>query len=371
MSDISGAEHVLLDVAAAWPDASAFLFQPGVLAERLSGLGLSVEVARNPADLGAIRRDQSAFRATSKIWPIIGLIRQLSRAARKADAVYANSQKAFTLSAIACLIARRPLIWHLHDILDSAHFGRMQRELQIFLANHLARRVIVPSMAAAEAFRAAGGHADLINVVANGRDLAPIHTDRLQLREQLGLPQGPLIGVFSRLAAWKGQDVFLRALAKLPDVNGVIAGSAMFGETGFESKLRSMVVDLGLSDRVRFLGRRDDVARLMQAVDVVVHPSIDPEPFGLTLVEAMLVGTPVIASAAGASGEILQNGRYGRLFMPGSDDDLVNGVRSMLAAPDHEMISAASDHARARYSVRRMRADIATVVLVCLGKVAR
>ncbi|MFX8692529.1 glycosyltransferase, partial [Acinetobacter baumannii] len=75
----------------------------------------------------------------------------------------------------------------------------------------------------------------------------------------------------------------------------------------YQAELRRLVDHLGLGNRVHFLGRREDVPLLMQAVDAVVHPSVDPEPFGLTLVEAMAVGTPVIASDAGASTEILDH----------------------------------------------------------------
>ncbi len=77
-----------------------------------------------------------------------------------------------------------------------------------------------------------------------------------------------------------------------------------------------MVEQYGLQDRALFLGQRGDVPVLMQAVDAVIHPSVDPEPFGLTLVEGMLAGTPIIATDCGASSEILDNGRAGTLVAP-------------------------------------------------------
>lgn len=367
MAAISGAEQVLLDLAADWPGAAAFTFQPGLMADRLRGLHLEVASAGRAGDLSGIRRDASLLGALSTIGVLRDLVSDLKRRARRADVVYANSQKAFTLSAVACLLARRPLVWHLHDILDAAHFGRAQRGMQIFLANRIARRVIVPSEAAAEAFRQAGGRPDLVAVIANGRDITPATIDKPALRLQLDLPEGPLVGVFSRLAAWKGQDVFLDALARLPGVGGIVVGSAMFGETGFEDRLKAQAVTLGIADRVRFLGRREDVPLLMQAVDAVVHPSIDPEPFGLTLIEAMGVGTPVIASSAGASREILDDGRFGTLVPPGTPDALATAIAETLAAPDATVIDAAMARARNRYSVAHMQAEIAAVIAAAAG----
>ena len=92
----------------------------------------------------------------------------------------------------------------------------------------------------------------------------------LPRRAELGVPKAPVIGVFSRLAPWKGQHVVLEALANTPGVSCIIAGSALFGEEAYEQRLRQMVRDLALGERVHFLGQRSDVPRLMRAVDAVI-----------------------------------------------------------------------------------------------------
>jgi glycosyltransferase involved in cell wall biosynthesis len=362
--DVSGAEFVLLDIARDWRDASAFVFEAGTLSERLAALGLSVTIAKNGAGLSQFRRDKSPVAALTQIGKFGGLIRELARAARRHDVVYANSQKAFTLAAVAMLIARRPLVWHLHDILDGRHFGATQRRMQIFLANRFASAVIVPSEAAAAAFRAAGGKASLVHVVPNGRDVAVDPRDKAQLREDLHLPKGALVGVFSRLAPWKGQEVVIRALANTPDVACVLVGEALFGEDAYAAKLRALVTDLGLSDRVIFLGRRSDVSVIMQAMDLMVHPSIEAEPFGLTLVEAMFVGAPVVASDAGASREILDDGRCGALVPAGDPVALADAILATLANPADNAVKAAAAQQRAGslYTVARMQAAIAGLI---------
>lgn len=362
VSSMSGAEFVLAQVAQAFPGASAFLFEQGPLLAALEAHGLRGIVAKNGAGLGGIKRDKSLVRALPALAKLAGLVREIAGAARAHDVLYANSQKAFLLTALAATIVRRPLVWHLHDILNPEHFGGMQRRLQIGLANRVATRVVVPSRACADAFVEAGGRPDIAAVVPNG--VSPPQAAPRPTREALGLPEGPLVGVFSRLAHWKGQHVLLKALHETPGIGAIVVGSALFGEEAYERQLRAMVTELGLGDRVTFLGQRNDVMRLMSAVDCVVHPSTLAEPFGLTLVEAMMARTSVVATDAGAAREILDDGRAGQLVTPGDAGSLAAALKAFFAAPqdfsqqrDHAALRAAE-----RYSADRMRGDIQALV---------
>ncbi len=364
-STISGAEFVLLNLVEAWSGATAFLFETGALNEALEQRGLTIIRARSSTGLSAVRRDGSLLKILPLTMQLVAITREIARVAKNFDVVYANSQKAFVLAAIATAIARRPLIWHLHDIISPAHFGRAQRLLQIGLANRRAAQVIVPSTVAADAFAAAGGDRGRVTIVPNGRDIEQDARSPAELRAHLGLPTGPLIGVFSRLAPWKGQHVVLRALAKLPELRCIIAGSPLFGEDVYAEHLRQLARDLGVSERVAFLGQRNDIPLLMQAVDIVVHPSIDPEPFGLTLVEAMRAGTPVIATSAGASSEILEGGEAGRLVPPDDAGALAAAITASLADPPGakaKTCAYAAARARKLYGVAAMQAHIATIV---------
>jgi glycosyltransferase involved in cell wall biosynthesis len=365
---VSGAELVLLDVVQAWAGASAFLFEDGPLRQALASRGLNVTVSRWGQGLTQVRRDSSILKVVPLVGRLCVIMIELARAARGRDVVYANSQKAFVLSAIATTRARRPLVWHLHDIISGAHFGAMQRRIQVALANFCASQIIVPSQAAADAFVAEGGRKALVAVVPNGLDVALDSKLPAEIRRELGLPDGPLIGVFSRLAAWKGQHVVLQALSQLPGVSCIIAGDAMFGEQAYAAKLNEMVDDLGLAGRVHFLGQRSDVPRLMQAVDAVIHPSIDPEPFGRTLVEAMLAGVPVIATDAGAASDILEAGKAGTLVAPGDDDALAQAVKRVLSKPAElgGQLDYAILRARTQYGVKQMLQAISGLI----GRVA-
>ncbi len=224
--------------------------------------------------------------------------------------------------------------------------------------------MVVPSQATADAFVAAGGRKDLVQIVPNGVEIATDDRSREQLRDDLGLPKGPLIGVFSRLSPWKGQHVVLQALPRLDGVHCIIVGDALFGETDYAERLRSMVGDLGIDSRVHFLGHRSDVPRLMRAVDVMVHPSVDPEPFGRTLVESMLAGTPVVATDAGAAADILDGGTAGTLVPPNDADALAKAVARVLGQPEalQRQLQYAEKRARRHYSTDAMVATISGVI---------
>jgi glycosyltransferase involved in cell wall biosynthesis len=363
-SKISGAEMVLLDVVRPWAGASSFLFEHGPLEDELRARGLVIVCSRFGAGLSEIRRDNSLWSAAPQAGKLAALVAEIAAAARRHDVVYANSQKAFVLAAFACAFARRPLIWHLHDIIDASHFGRAQRALQVRLANHLTARVVVPSKACAAAFVAAGGRPDLVTIIPNGVDLVCQNGTPDELRRELRLPEGPLVGVFSRLAQWKGQHVVLRALEHLPDVQCLIAGDSLFGEQDYARHLKEMADRPLLRGRVHFLGHRGDVPRLMRAVDLVIHPSVDPEPFGRTLVEAMLTKVPLIASDAGAASDILEGGRAGRLVPPDDPDALAAAISAVLSRPPDlaDQLAYAAERARAKYGVGEMQVEVTHVI---------
>jgi glycosyltransferase involved in cell wall biosynthesis len=156
----------------------------------------------------------------------------------------------------------------------------------------------------------------------------------------------------------------LQALPKLPDLRCIFAGEALFGEHSYAEKLRGMARDLQLNDRVHFLGHRKDVTRLMQAVDVMIHPSVAPEPFGRTLVEAMRAGVPVIAADTGAASEILEAGAAGTLVRPDDADALVSAIAEVLANPSAsaKKLERAAQRARTCYCLEKMSTSVSELI---------
>jgi glycosyltransferase involved in cell wall biosynthesis len=164
----------------------------------------------------------------------------------------------------------------------------------------------------------------------------------------------PLVGMFGRVSSWKGQDIFLRAMARIPGARGVIAGGALFDEQPYERELMKLAQDLGVADRVEFAGHIDDPMTLMAACDVVAHCSTAPEPSGRVIVEAMFAGTPVIGSDAGGVREFIREGLTGQLTPMKDVDALVVAIQRYLADPAWagEIAVRARQHAHDNYSSR-------------------
>jgi len=143
-----------------------------------------------------------------------------------------------------------------------------------------------------------------------------------EARALLGLPvEGRLVGIVGRLQEWKGMHHYVDAMAGLmerfPDLSGVIVGGRHEWEPEYPKRVETQIAAAGMNERIRMVGRQEQPALWMQAMDVVVHAS-DREPFGLVVVEAMALGRPVIASVPGGPAEIVRDAVDG-LLVPFGD----------------------------------------------------
>jgi glycosyltransferase involved in cell wall biosynthesis len=369
---LGGGELSLLDISRLLPfQIRVALFKGGLLQERLQQAGVVVEVLDSAGEtFSEVHKDSGLRAAPGALAPLARLAWRLQRLARRTDIVYANSQKAMVVSALAGAVARRPMIWHLRDILNAEHFSPAMRRLAVTVANTRASAVIANSHATAEAFIASGGHRKLVRVVHNGIDPKPFDAvsarEATDARSELNfLDNSFVIGVFGRLAPWKGQHVVLEALSNVQGVCAVFAGDALFGETDYKDELQKRAEQPGLRDRVRFLGFRDDVPRLMRAVDVVVHSSVNPEPFGRVIVEAMLARRPIVACAAGGVLEIIQDEKTGLLYPPGDVPALSAQIERLRNDPELCERLGAAGYAKAKecFSVSAMVAGVRDVVM--------
>jgi glycosyltransferase involved in cell wall biosynthesis len=178
-------------------------------------------------------------------------------------------------------------------------------------------------------------------VVSNGIDLAEfrarLRRPPAEVRAELGVTaDGFLVLLPGTLLSWKGQDVALEALARLPaalrarTVLAFAGGRSESEDGAYHRRLEAIAAQAGLAGSVRFLGARGDVPDLMRAADVVLHASTRPEAFGLVLLEAMALGRPLIASALGGPAEVVTP-EAGRLFDPTRPADLARELETLLA----------------------------------------
>ncbi|MGV0024926.1 glycosyltransferase family 4 protein [Phormidesmis priestleyi] len=318
---LGGAELSLLDLACYHRDSCLVgLMAQGTFKDRLEQERIPVQVLTDQSI--AIQRDSSFWQSLSSLRQLFPLIAKIAHLSRDYDVICTNTQKSMVIGAIASLISRRPLVYYLRDILSEDHFSRANLRVAITIANLCAARVIANSKATQAAFVAAGGKAELTEVIYNGflpERFKTSATQTTQLREQLGLEGRFVVGSFSRLSPWKGQHVLLEALAHCPpNVMALFVGDALFGEHEYVDRLHQQVAELGLHDRVKFLGFRSDVSELMGACDLIAHTSTSPEPFGRVIVEAMLCQRPIVATAAGGVVELIEPGATGWL-VPGDN----------------------------------------------------
>ncbi|MEO8893388.1 MAG: glycosyltransferase [Coleofasciculaceae cyanobacterium] len=362
-----GAELCLIDIAKPYRDQSLVgLFADGAFKQLLEAQQIPVQVFATEAI--QVRKESSLMQGLSSISSLLPLIRKVIQKAREYDLIYANTQKALVVGAIASFLSRRPLVYHLHDILSLDHFSKTNLTIAVTLANAQASLVIANSKASKTAFIEAGGRAEITEVVYNGFEPELYRSDefnRSQLRQQLNLEGRFVVGHFSRLSPWKGQHILLQALVSCPeDAIALFVGDALFGEQDYVELLHRQVAELGLLERVMFLGFRSDIVALMNACDLVAHTSIAPEPFGRVIVEAMLCGRPVVAAEAGGAIELVEPDKTGFLVPPGDATRLAEVIINCRNQPEKTNAIAyqAQIHARQCFDLTTINQQIAQLL---------
>jgi glycosyltransferase involved in cell wall biosynthesis len=253
--------------------------------------------------------------------------------------------------------------------LKEEHFSFLNRHVAKLTANLFVDHLLTNSHATLEAFHQLGGRVPA-RVVPNGIDVSRFlnvePSVRSNLRASLAIPcDAPVVGVFSRIASWKGQDILVRTLPDIPELHVAIVGDAMFeGDQAYDRDLRALTHELGVHDRVHFCGFRRDIPDLMHMVDIVAHTSKAPEPFGRVIVEGLLAERPVIATRAGGAQEILSTPSTGYLVDPGSVYQLRDTLRHVISHPDeaHQFACKGKALALKRYSLPTMVASITSAI---------
>ncbi|MCY0389805.1 glycosyltransferase family 4 protein [Robbsia sp. Bb-Pol-6] len=307
------------------------LFSDGPFRQILQDANVDVTVS-SPRGFSNLHKQGGRTLPAGALRGVVKLAWEVIRLARSHRLIYANTQKAMVIGALAGAFSHRPVVWHLRDIVSPDHFDPNKLRVIKWLSKSMITHVIANSQASAKALQdLAGLPPDRISVIYNGIDAGPFDAAAkipvAVLRRRYGLPtEAFLVGAFSRLAKWKGQHVLLEAIANKPGVHAVLVGAALFGEDEYEAQLREQVKTLGIEDRVHFLGFQSDIPGLMRAMDIVAHTSIASEPFGRVIVEAMLARRPIIATAAGGALEIITDQVDGSFVEPGNVRDLSSKI---------------------------------------------
>jgi glycosyltransferase involved in cell wall biosynthesis len=330
---------------------------PTVLKAKKDGLGLHSLLSGGPALAGL------AF-----LYRLYRLLRSL-----QPQIVYTNSLKADLLGGVAGRLAGVPVIWHVRDRIAPDYLPGKVVSLVRLLARLIPRYIVANSastlstlnLAKEPALKSRFEEAGLMKPRFEGAGLQPrrqgpdkhggfspggnacvIH-DGVDPAKYAAPPSReattPLtVGLIGRISPWKGQDVFLDAIRLLREAHPAaysaarfeIIGVATFGEVDFERRIRQLHQAHDLTDSVHFTGFEPDIPQRLTRLDIVVHASTIPEPFGQVIIEGMAAGLPVIATNGGGVPEIVLDGITGILVPMRDPQAMANAMARLLAEAD-------------------------------------
>lgn len=347
---VSVARHAAGDVAHEF----ALCFE-GRLSEELRAAGAAVH-ALTPV---RVSRPHSVRQARRRLAALL--------ASGSWDAAIVHAPWSHALFGPTIRRAGVPLVFWAHDAWTGRHW-----------TERLARRtapdlVVANSRFTASTLQAAYGGVPR-EVVYAPIDAAPplAPDDRRSLRDELATPPSAVVVVqASRMESFKGHATLLRTLSSLRDDPRwwcwLVGGAQRDHERAYVASLRQLAADLGIADRVRFVGERADVRRLLAAGDICCQPNERPESFGMIFVEALTAGVPVVATALGGAVEIVDDS-CGRLITAGDAgawrtqlDRLIAdaALRTQLGTAGPRRAMALCEPAR---QLRRLRDAIAAIV---------
>ncbi len=287
--------------------------------------------------------------------------------AERPGLVHSNGFKAHILAAWAAP-ASVPIIWHVRDYVGQ------RPAMSRLLAMHSRRctLALTNSRSVADDLRVACPGISRTVALYNGIDLGKFNpvgaSADLDMLAALTPPQSAVVrvGLVATMAQWKGHEIFLRALAMLPrdlPVRGYIIGGSVYSTRGSEkslAELRRIAGGLSLNGNVGFTGFVDDPAAAIRSLDIVVHASTRPEPFGRVIAESMACGKVVIVAAAGGALEIVTSGEDAIAIAPGDAAALADSIRQLAsAAPLRSQLGkAARKTAEQRFDRARMTREL-------------
>lgn len=336
---LSGGQQVLLDMIPALRavgDLRVLLPAEGPLSKALGAFDIPCTFA-SLGDYTLVQKTLGDVVAYAARLPYLTLhVRRLIR--RNAiDLVYANSGRTFVWGTLAAALAGCPILWHHHNLLAD---GKTLSLLRVIGKLSAVRRIICVSEAAAQQFPTLAAKTVVIPNGVDTEKFRPVPAWRTEIRKALGISEdAPVVGMVGDLIALKGQHVLLEATQHLPaDVHTVIVGEPRPGDAAsavYSRRLREMA-----SPNVHFLGRREDLPEVLNALDLLVIAS-ERETGPLVLLEGLACGVPALSTPVGRAPELLPSEA---LFPVGDSAALAALLRDRLAEP--QKLQAAGGAAR-------------------------
>jgi len=233
----------------------------------------------------------------------------------------------------ASKLCRIPCIAHQRGI--RTHLDKSE----IFLAK-LADSVICISDYVWKSLEKSGCSTDNFSLIHNGLDLSDFNNVNFKMKPPMNVEVAEncfIIGMVGNIKEWKGQHVLIDALPRIveknPNVIALFVGSFDKSNDSYRNRIMDRVEELNLSEKTVFTGYTPNIKEYLHSMDIVVHASTEPEPFGRVIIEAMAMEKPVLVSNAGGAKEIVEHNDSGMLFEPGNSEMLANFVLECMNDP--------------------------------------
>jgi glycosyltransferase involved in cell wall biosynthesis len=267
------------------------------------------------------------------------------------DLVMTNTVKAHIYGSIVASLCRIPVIWRFHDILSPTDFSPFLIRIIILFGRWFPKRILAVSKVTKEYLARNGLKDDKIEIIFNGIDseLFEIKDVSKDIRRELKIEgKTKLIGCIGRIIPEKGQKSFLLSIPgvikKYPEAFSLIIGDVFLKEEAYKEELLEIIKKNGLEERIKFMGFRKDIGDVIRSLDLVIFPSVAQEAFPLSVLEAMALGKPVIASNIGGVSEIIEDGITGMLIEPNHPEQITDRILHLLS--NQEIYSSIAQKAK-------------------------
>jgi glycosyltransferase involved in cell wall biosynthesis len=305
--------------------------------------------------LGVLRRKYFKLHKLPRFsFEVLAGVRQLVRLIRKRNiALVHTNTNTILASPFAARLTRVPHIWSIHELMVEP--ATVRGALHYMIPRFSTRVVTVSQAVREHMLKDAAKFADRFTFVRGAIDVEPFLNaeGRARVRAEWGVRDDEvLIGMAGRVTRWKGQSIFVQA-AKLiaerhPEAKFAAVGGVFDTEKFYMDRFRKEVQEAGLENKLIINDFRADMPDVFAAFDILVLPSILPEPFGLVVIEAMASGKPVVATAPGGPSETVVDGETGFLVPPSEASAIARALEVLLADPQKRMSMGEAGRRRAR-----------------------
>ena len=369
--EIGGAESSLLTLLRHMDKkqfkATVILTSEGLFSKRLREENIQVKVIYLPLTLIRLKRGNALktfLFLAAYLFPIQFFMIKLCFYLRKNkfDLILTNTIKAHFYGSIAARLCFIPVIWRFHDILSPTDFSPVLIQSITFFGKRFPTRILAVSDLARDYLVRDGLKGDKVEVIFSGidNDRYEFKNTSRNIRNEFNIGDNvKLVGCIGRIIPQKGQRSFLLAIPevikKYPETFFLIVGDVYLKEERYKEELLEIIKKNKIEDRVKFTGFRYDIRNLIRSLDILVFPSVAPESFGLSVLEAMSLGKPVIASKVGGVCEIIEDGVNGMLIEPNHPEQITDRIIQLLS--DKEMYDTialkAKEVAKKRFSLQK------------------